>query len=234
MGINYTEVAERNIFNNNFLEITYIDDGNMNGVTGALCDCLLDHFPKEKIGDDAATEEDTNLINLVSDTLWELNDNIVYHSSDKGKNKGFGFVYVQNYPNKHELKIAFVDTGIGIPESLRKKEKYKYLTKLEALTESMKIHATSKDIAENQQGMGLYNVDLFVQKNKGQIEIFSGDCYYNRNGENSPEINVYPDRFYWQGTAIFVTFKTNNKISYKELFGDKDNYFEVISSRIDD
>ena len=214
MDINYSSSNYRHPSNGNFLEIIKFDYNNGADITQDAVKCLKKHFPR-------TNNDDTDLINLVHQTFWELNDNVMTHSDPHGKNLGSGFIYAQNYPQKDILKICVVDTGIGIHSSLTKKPAYSKLTEKEALKISLKKNTTST--SNNLRGVGLFRVDQLLEANLGKLKIFTGNTQYIRNGGHT-SITTYPD-VYWQGTAIFISIKKENPVSFSDILGSATNNF---------
>jgi hypothetical protein len=111
----------------------------------------------------------------------------------------------QFYPIKQEIALAFVDFGIGIPQSVS------VVPEAAALSDSLRIAwalergNTSK---KGNRGVGLDILRSFVQVNNGKMDIVShsGFVRLSRSGSYSP-----PRNHRFPGTIFNITLKVDEK-----------------------
>ena len=145
--------------------------------------------------------------------LWEQVDNIANHSSIKGT----GYTVAQHYPTNKKILLCVVDTGIGVYEALTNSPgtKYKSLTYKEAISDCIKEKVT------NGKGMGngLYHSAKFIQANKGDFVLYSGNYYIEIGNGVIRETKRGP---YWHGTIIFEKICTDVSVDFSETFDNCD------------
>ena len=139
----------------------------------------------------------------------ELLDNIFIHSDSISG----GFLIAQSYED--EVEFCLVDNGIGIENSLRKNEDFMNLDNLGCL-----IKSTEKEItAGTGQGNGLYITRRFIEKNQGQMHIYSNNGHIFINGEGlSSRILSYG----WDGTIIKLKVNKKVDIDIYDVFETED------------
>ena len=127
---------------------------------------------------------------------------------------GADSIYVsgQFFPNKHKISIMFVDVGIGIVESVNNfllKNRNGSLSSVDAIKWALRLGNTTKTNIVG--GLGLYQVLQLVTKNKGTIEILSGNglCTYSIDG-----VNKYQMEHAFHGVSICVTLNTDDSNKY--------------------
>ncbi len=156
-----------------------------------------------------------NMSNAVHDkigeSIHEMFINAKIHSETE-------FIYTcgQFFPKEHNLNFTIVDTGIGFAKKIEKALECS-INSIEAIKWAIKDGNTTKQNVSG--GLGLTLLKEFILKNKGIIQIISGNAYYKfANGiENTQELDKYFD-----GSVISMTFKTND-IAYYRLKDEIDD-----------
>lgn len=151
--------------------------------------------------------------NCVSDAIYytmewsfnELLDNIFEHAlSGTG-----GFLIAQSYSDRVEFCI--VDNGIGIDNSLKGNEKYSILGNLDCI-----IKATEKEVTVGTgQGNGLYITRRFIERNKGEMHIYSNDLKLSIV-DGTMRAKTRKQR--WNGTIIKIIVNKNVPIDIYDVF----------------
>ncbi|MDD2267677.1 ATP-binding protein [Sulfuricurvum sp.] len=139
----------------------------------------------------------------ISESIFEMFVNAQIHSDTK-------FIYTcgQFYPQRNEIIFTIVDTGVGFAKRIENNlgEKIPSAKAIKwAITEG---HTTKKDTPG---GIGLAILKDFITKNKGKIQIISGNAMYqlDTGGEEYFDLDSYFD-----GVIINMVFKTNDTTSY--------------------
>lgn len=122
-----------------------------------------------------------------------------------------GYLVLQNYSRNNKLIISVIDTGIGIPESLRQNEKYKTFTNDRLLEYSIRENITNG----SGMGNGLYHTKKFIDENRGCFNIYSNG-YNLKTSNGSVEVK---ESNYWQGTLLNLEINTNIDTSWNNIFG---------------
>jgi len=157
----------------------------------------------------------------IGESIHEMFINAKIHSETE-------FIYTcgQFFPKEHNLNFTIVDTGIGFAKKIEKALECS-ISSTEAIKWAIKDGNTTKQNVSG--GLGLTLLKEFILKNKGIIQIISGNAYYKfansgnayykfANGiENTQELDKYFD-----GSVISMTFKTND-IAYYRLKDEKDD-----------
>ncbi len=135
----------------------------------------------------------TKQLGSTSTLMSEIAQNVTHSTST-------GYALIQSYQigKKHRVHIGVIDTGIGIKESLS--PKYPNLPRpSDYIRLSLKSGVTSKLESD---GLGLYQVENIVSKDRGALTIRSGTAM----------IQFCKDRMYqWdgleniQGTQVYIT-----------------------------
>lgn len=182
-----------------FLEITHFDADNAVIITNDTIKIIRDNC---SIND--------SVLRCLNYCFFEIADNVDTHSCSPID----GYVLVQNYPRRRELKIVIVDTGVGIHESLTKTPgtEYDQLDPKESLEYCIKQEITNG----NGMGNGLFHTSEFIKENKGEMIIYSGGNYLQINNGIT---NIF-NGTYWQGTIIYLKIYTDNKVELQNIFGE--------------
>lgn len=121
----------------------------------------------------------------------------------------------QHYPNQHQLTLALVDFGVGIPATVREYWQRQrpghsigLLTASNCLRWAFTSGATTRPNGTG-RGMGLDLLKAFVQKNKGKLEVYSNEGYalINASGENYSDLQVS-----FEGTIAYITLNCDERI----------------------
>ncbi len=211
LNIEYFENFNRNNENLSVLEITSINDANLDDINNKISDRIYYSFVSKK-----------KIVDIIAYALVEMNGNVITHSNPKSKLAGEGFVYVQNYQN--EIKLTIVDTGVGICSSLQKNPKHQQISEEQALKDCIKQGVTDGLGVGN----GLFFASEFVKYNTGKLEIYSGNYHLTQNAE---KITI-SEGVFWQGTIIFITFNKNIEVNREDIIGASSlTYDELIECR---
>lgn len=208
IGYNYKEPFFNRWSNKGrFIEITPLVFDNTNDIT--ISSKVVDDIIRIVRDNYKITE---TLYKSINYCLWEQIDNIQVHSGCKGT----GYVVAQNYPNKNEIRVCVVDTGIGIYESLtRSSSQYSGLLYKEAIEKCIEEHVTNG----SGMGNGLYHSAQFIKENKGDFILYSGKYYIDiKNGV----IQSVKKGALWQGTIIYQRINTNTPVDYNKVFNNCD------------
>lgn len=131
--------------------------------------------------------------------IWEIYANAFEHS-----NSLIGvFSCGQHYPRLNELTLTIIDFGIGIPGSVRafleKDGTGNNISDETALEMAFKSGFTTKP--EKSRGIGLDLLKEFIQKNRGQLDVYSNSAHVKINDEEEIYGKIPA---YFNGTAINI------------------------------
>ena len=113
----------------------------------------------------------------------------------------------QHYPDSGTLQLTVVDFGIGIPNSVRTLPENAAMTATEALKWAFEPgHSTKQNGIR--RGEGLHLLQEFVQKNHGNLMIFSNDGYVDI-GDNGVKYENICTNF--SGTLVNIDFRCDEK-----------------------
>gem|GEM_PF-6622110 len=141
----------------------------------------------------------------------ELLDNVFEHSQSHIG----GFLIAQSY--KDHVEFCVVDNGIGIPGSLKQNAIYANLNNIECL-----IKSTEKQVTVGSgQGNGLYITRRFVERNLGEMHIYSnnGHLYIGEGNCYAYELDNK-----WDGTIITLKVNKNIDIDIYDVFDTNKKY----------
>jgi hypothetical protein len=137
--------------------------------------------------------------------VLELYENAFEHSfSDIGV-----FACGQRFPKRNELILTIIDFGIGIPQSLNEyfKESEESFDGDFRLEKAFQDGFSTKK-KDQPRGIGLDLLKEFIQKNHGQMDIYSNnECARIK----SDQINYTIKDFYFNGTAVNIKLKCDEK-----------------------
>jgi anti-sigma regulatory factor (Ser/Thr protein kinase) len=136
------------------------------------------------------------VLQALSYCFYEVLDNVLIHAE-----KHLGTIITYNDEKRHELRIVVADDGIGVHQSLKVNELYRFITEEEAL------HAVIKDKVTDGQGLGfgLYATYLLIKNTASSFEIRSGNHCLKMKGD---EIEVVECE-HWQGTVVYMQLRTD-------------------------
>ena len=215
IGYNYKEEFKRHSAEGKFLPIEIFEKYDTQLIT-KIINILRNTFKFTK---------DDPVLYMLDYSVNELLENIDRHSETKNHST----IVVQSYPSKHKLDFCIIDNGIGIPNSLRKTQKYKKWTDEECILNSTKRNIRTEE--NNGQGNGLHIMKNFVKSTKGSFSIFSDCSVYKYDAENNIDKTHKIDGF-WQGTIIKISVNTNHSVNINDIL-ENPNY-EPFSPAIDD
>ncbi len=121
------------------------------------------------------------------------------------------YMCAYSVPTKNVVRLCILDTGIGIPESIRKSERYDDPgSDFEAVKLSSEYGVSSKS---EDRGIGLYILRDVVEKNEGSLSILSGYGLLEINSESkNKDIN-----FHFPGTVIKLLLRTRMDFRYLDV-----------------
>lgn len=204
-NVNYKRDEKINRYDcrNSLMEINQIINQNdSNNITEKLNRIFTNQLGEKYIN---------NISDIVSYSIGELADNIICHSESPNG----GYVCAQTYTDF--IEICFVDSGVGIKNSISKAfPEYNDKPGYEAIDFSLHKSITSKTIKHT--GEGLFFTKRFIEANGGEITIFSDDGCFKilQSG-----IIIKRTAPYWQGTALCVKYNINNKVHAKCIFDEE-------------
>lgn len=137
--------------------------------------------------------------------MSELMDNIRHSETDEG------FICVQSYPANKTTELVLVDTGCGIRKSLQHNKELNIQNDFEALEKCIEESITC---GSGGRGNGLYHTVKIIQKNMGELTIYSGEAVLYVNQKN---IRVEKAPF-WQGTYINISINNNVVMDLNDVF----------------
>ena len=135
--------------------------------------------------------------------IKEVFNNILDHST-----QNIGFVHVQHYPNKQNVKVTVSDFGRGIPSNIR--VHYPDLTDAAAILKATEPGFTTKSTPRN-MGVGLDFLIESVTGNQGSVSIYSfmGALHCNRDGANAPRRIPVLGNGSYPGTLVEISLRTD-------------------------
>jgi hypothetical protein len=132
----------------------------------------------------------------------------IYFNAFEHSNSPIGvFSCGQHYTTSGTLQLTVVDFGIGIPKSVRTLPENAAMTSIEALKWAFEPGNSTKQQGVR-QGEGLHILQEFVQKNHGNLMIFSSDSYVNI-GDNGIEYENICTKF--SGTLVNIAFRCDEQ-----------------------
>ncbi|WP_313707507.1 ATP-binding protein [Planktothrix agardhii] len=143
------------------------------------------------------------LQNLIAGKVVEIYFNAFEHSQSP-----IGvFSCGQHYTTSGTVQLTVVDFGIGISNSVRTLPENAAMTSIEALKWAFEPGNSTKQQGIR-QGEGLHILQEFVQKNHGNLMIFSNDSYVNI-GDNGVRYENICTNF--SGTLVNIAFRCDEK-----------------------
>lgn len=114
-------------------------------------------------------------------------------------------------PTKNVVRLCILDTGIGIPDSMRQSAQYNELSSdVETVELASEYGVSSK---RTDRGIGLYILRDVAEKNDGTLSILSGQALVEISSQVKPlELsNGFP------GTIIKLRLMTKKKFHFKDV-----------------
>lgn len=168
----------------------------------------------------------------------ELLNNALAHGRLRGYPDAHAKVSAQYYPKVGRLRIAIVDNGCGLLQTLQAHEKmdgeqtcFKAIQIALEPTVSCNREQGLRTDAKN-QGFGLTIVTRMALDTGGLVAIFSGDGRLKQSGDGEPEMSPMHN---WQGTAVYLEFdrKALSKINRAKIAQSMPG-FEIVDSLVFD
>jgi hypothetical protein len=114
-------------------------------------------------------------------------------------------------PLSKRITLSVLDSGVGIPESLRSVPKYRNYGD-ERLIELATLQGVTS-VAKSSRGLGLSTIRRFVLANKGTLTILAGNGRIIFNPDGEVERKKMPEAF--QGTAVFLSLLPTERGLYE-------------------
>lgn len=168
------------------------------------------------------------LLVLLNYCLSEIMDNALLHSNSPTK----GWVVCQYFPRLNEIRFMVCDTGMGIYKSLTQtpNTKYGHYTKEEALLKCVDELITNG----KGRGRGLFHTSMFIQANKGELIIHSGDQFLKIDSSGK----ILQKANYWEGTFVFLRINTSVVMDPNSVvdaaYNIENNYDVYFDEEVDD
>jgi len=118
------------------------------------------------------------------------------------------FMCAYSVPSRQVVRLCILDTGIGIPNSMRTSQKYSSITEDHQLIESASEYGVSSKSAD--RGIGLYVMRDVTQKNEAQLTILSGKAKI----DITKSIKCSELTTSFRGTAIELMLRTRQNFQY--------------------
>lgn len=196
----YSEEFRRHNSTGRFIEITEVDGDNSIEIVGNTIKVIENNIDLEE-----------SVLKCLNYCLFEVIDNIEEHSGSPIN----GYIVVQNYQYEGVLRIAIIDAGVGIYNSLRNsgKPEFKDITESGALRLCINKGVTRFD----KRGRGLYHTSNFIRANNGKLEMYSGNhvLKINHEGIDTDECS------FWQGLITYFEINTRTCVDFEEVFEDE-------------
>lgn len=144
------------------------------------------------------------LKDAITSKVIEIYSNAFEHSQSKIGTFSCG----QFYPGDRTLKIALIDFGIGIVQTVRNFKKNAEIPAHNALKWAFLSGTSTKNVMIQNRGFGLDVLKSFIRENSGKIEVYSNQGYVviNKN------IETYaPFATNFNGTLVSITIKCDNR-----------------------
>jgi anti-sigma regulatory factor (Ser/Thr protein kinase) len=150
----------------------------------------------------------------MTEAIYEIFVNAQIHSQTE-------HIYTcgQFYPIKNRIEFTITDVGIGFKEKIKQRFG-KELTSVQAIRWAVQDrHTTKKEVTG---GIGLAILREFIIRNKGKMQIVSGDGFYeySHRGET---VETMTARF--PGSIVNLQFCTDDNLSY--LLASEANLKEI-------
>lgn len=139
----------------------------------------------------------------MTEAIYEIFVNAQIHSETE-------HIYTcgQFFPNKNKIEFTITDTGIGFRKKIKQRFR-KDLSAVQAIQWAVQDKNTTKKGLPG--GIGLAILREFIIKNKGMMQIVSGDGFYqySHRGEKTETMTAE-----FPGTIVNLQFCTDDHASY--------------------
>ena len=121
------------------------------------------------------------------------------------------YMCAYSVPTKKIVRLCILDSGIGIPDSIRTNQRYNDIQNdVEAVELASNYGVSSKS---EDRGIGLYILRDVVEKNEGSLSILSGNALVEFTSEVKGKSLTVP----FSGTVIKLTLRTRREFYYIDL-----------------
>lgn len=121
------------------------------------------------------------------------------------------YMCAYSVPSKQIVRLCILDTGIGIPKSMRSNKAYSHIEDDWKIVEKASEYGVSSKAAE--RGIGLYLLRDVAQKNEAELTILSGMA----NIDISQGVEHNPMYWPFNGTAIELKLRTRKDFYYTDV-----------------
>jgi anti-sigma regulatory factor (Ser/Thr protein kinase) len=167
-------------------------------------DSFVDYLSEKWLGRNWIDVDDS-LKDHITQPIIEAYINVFDHA-----NSPIGVITCgQYYPQRKRLKLAMVDFGIGIPNSVRSFQNDPNLPSEEAIEWAFQKGTTTKKGNPVARGVGLEFLKDFIEDNGGKLEIYS-DTGYARI-ESGREETYSKRRIGFDGTLVQITLQCKER-----------------------
>ena len=158
-------------------------------------------------------EIEQNVVKGLAFCLYEVLDNVIYHSGKKS-----GTVIVQYNKEQSRMRVVVADDGIGIWKSISNNPIYKDIDEPTAISICIQ-----KDVTEgNGMGFGLFSATRLIANAGISLQIHSGNHLLTFDGKQS---EIREERF-WQGTIVYLDLHSNVDFNPEEVANDCSEGFD--------
>jgi hypothetical protein len=146
--------------------------------------------------------------NAINHSFVEIVNNVFHHAQSPTN----AIICAQSYNKKRWVEISVVDSGIGIPTSLKANPKIQFSSSQEAIEQATKPRVTGKP--GKNTGEGLFWSLEFLKRNGGNGWIYSHDGAARIVNGNVNYGQYTP----WLGTIVAMRFNMDNPINTEIIF----------------
>lgn len=208
VGYEYNESFLRQDGTGRFIPIKRIKESNRYNLPGEVSRIINDQW--EGI--------DKSIVGSLDWSISEIVDNIFNHSGTPID----GFLTAQYYPQKNEIDLIVIDSGIGIAKRLQENPDYAHIENTDALSLAIEQGVTVNP--KTNMGAGLYYSKRIIEENRGNLFLHSKNAHLVINTGGG--INVHRSHN-WDGTIIRLVINT-------DILIDPKNVWDNIPSTVED
>ncbi|MED1603064.1 ATP-binding protein [Alkalihalophilus marmarensis] len=200
VDFDYQEQYGRNAAAGRFIPIQVLTEETQNELHSEIMNVMSQNW----------TGIDDTVIGCLSYAINEITYNVFNHS----KSTLGGVITAQYYARKNLIRLAIIDSGIGIPSSLRKNSNYYNFTDVEAVEKALEHNVSWDETLTENFGAGLYFSKRIVEANHGKLSIYSNNAKVT---VDQTGVSATPHD-YWCGTAVFFDINTDNTLDIDDVF----------------
>lgn len=146
------------------------------------------------------TNYDETHVSDIAIMISEIVQNIFIHSECVRPS----YLAIQGFPKKKKVQMAIADSGVGIPETLRRTDSYPdNMHDYQLIFQSLRL-GVSQFQGKEKRGEGLKRCRLIARKHKAELFIRSGSGFYHLDYEK--ETLIGKETPFLIGTQIFINF----------------------------